>query len=207
MKAVVKDPVTIGPNTSIKKLIELINDLPFSGVPVESAKKLVGLVTSRDIRFATDIDKKVSTIMTPKEKLITVKEGASQTEIIGLLHEHRIEKVLIVNDGFELKGLVTVKDIEKSKEKPNAAKDSLGRLLVGAAVGTGANTFERIKALVNAEVDVLVIDTAHGHSEGVIEMVKWVKKYHSKVQVIAGNIATADAAKALVKAGDAQKLG
>lgn len=205
---IVKDPVTIGPNASIKKLIELINDLPFSGVPVVSAKKLVGLVTSRDIRFATDIDKKVSTIMTPKEKLITVKEGASQTAIIGLLHEHRIEKVLIVNDAFELKGLVTVKDIEKSKEKPNAAKDSLGRLLVGAAVGTGANTFERIKALVNAEVDVLVIDTAHGHSEGVIEMVKWVKKHHSKVQVIAGNIATADAAKALVKAGaDALKVG
>jgi IMP dehydrogenase len=205
---VVKDPVTVSPNISIRELIELIADLPFSGVPVVSGKKLTGLVTSRDIRFATDLDQKISSIMTPKNKLITVKEKCKQSEILELLHEHRIEKILVVNDNFELKGLVTVKDIEKSKNKPNAAKDKLGRLRVGAAVGTGADSKDRIKALVEAQVDVLVVDTAHGHSKGVIDMVKWVKQNHKNIDVIAGNIATADAAIALAKAGaDAVKVG
>lgn len=205
---VVKDPVTVSPNISIRELIQLIADLPFSGVPVVSGKKLTGLVTSRDIRFATDLDQKISSIMTPKEKLITVKEKCKQSKILELLHEHRIEKILVVNDDFELKGLVTVKDIEKSKNKPNAAKDKLGRLRVGAAVGTGSDSKERIKALVEAQVDVLVVDTAHGHSKGVVDMVKWVKQNHKNIDVIAGNIATADAALALAKAGaDAVKVG
>lgn len=205
---VVKDPVTVSPNISIRELIQLIADLPFSGVPVVSGKKLTGLVTSRDIRFATDLDQKISSIMTPKEKLITVKEKCKQSKILELLHEHRIEKILVVNDDFELKGLVTVKDIEKSKNKPNAAKDKLGRLRVGAAVGTGSDSKERIKALVEAQVDVLVVDTAHGHSKGVVDMVKWVKQNYKNIDVIAGNIATADAALALAKAGaDAVKVG
>ena len=205
---VVKDPVTVSPNISIRELIKLIEDLPFSGVPVVNGKKLTGLVTSRDIRFATDLDKKISSIMTPKEKLITVKEKCKQSKVLELLHEHRIEKILIVNDSFELKGLVTVKDIEKSKNKPNAAKDHLGRLRVGAAIGTGSDSQDRTKALVEAQVDVLVVDTAHGHSKGVIDTVKWIKQNYKNIDVIAGNIATSDAAIALVKAGaDAVKVG
>ena len=205
---VVKDPVTVSPDISIRELIDLISDLPFSGVPVVKGKKLTGIVTSRDIRFATDLDQKISTIMTPQKKLITVTEKSKQSEVLELLHEHRIEKILVVNDAFELKGLVTVKDIEKSKNKPNSAKDELGRLRVGAAVGTGSDCQDRINALVEAQVDVLVVDTAHGHSKGVIETVKWIKKNHKNIDVIAGNIATADAAVALAKAGvDAVKVG
>ena len=205
---IVKDPVTVNPDMSIRDLITTIEKMPFSGVPVVTGKKLSGLVTGRDIRFAVDLDKKISTIMTPKDKLVTVLEGTDQKTVLSLLHKHRIEKVLVVNDKFELKGLITVRDIETSKHKPNACKDEQGSLRVGAAVGTGIDSKERINALVQANVDVLVIDTAHGHSAGVIEQLKWVKKNHPKVDVIVGNVATAAAAVALAKAGaNAIKVG
>ncbi|MDC0534495.1 IMP dehydrogenase [Francisellaceae bacterium] len=204
----VKDPITAGPDISIRKLMEITQRHKFSGVPVVEGSQLVGLVTSRDIRFAKDLDQSISEIMTKKDKLITVKEGTSKDEIEQLLHKHRIEKILVVNDKFELVGLVTVKDIQKAIEKPYASKDDQGRLRVGAAVGTGADTEYRVKALVEANVDVIVVDTAHGHSQGVLDTVAWVKKKYPDVQVIGGNIATAGAALALVEAGvDGVKVG
>jgi len=205
---VIKDPLTVTPNTSIREVLELTRANRISGVPVVEGSDLVGIVTGRDLRFETQFDSPVSQIMTPKDKLITVKEGAERDEIQRLLHENRIEKVLVINDDFELRGLITVKDIQKATENPNACKDELGRLRVGAAVGVGEGTEERVNALVEAGVDVVVVDTAHGHSQGVLDRVRWVKKHHPGVQVIGGNIATAEAAKALVEAGaDAVKVG
>lgn len=205
---VIKDPLTVSPETSIREVIELTYAENISGVPVVSGDELVGIVTSRDLRFETQFDNPVSSIMTQKDQLVTVKEGAEKKEILTLLHENRIEKVLVVDDNFHLRGLVTVKDIQKASEYPNACKDSQGRLRVGAAVGVGAGTEERVTALAEAGVDVIIVDTAHGHSQGVLDRVKWVKKNFPEVQVIGGNIATAAAAKALAEAGaDAVKVG
>ncbi len=205
---VVKDPITIDSDATISDLLALTRQNNFSGVPVLDNGDLVGIVTGRDVRFETNYDAKVSSIMTPKDKLVTVKEGASNDEVRGLLHKHRIEKVLVVNDNFELKGLITVKDINKAEKYPNACKDPEGRLRVGASVGTSADTDERVAALVQAGVDVIVVDTAHGHSKNVIERVKRIKADYPDLQVIGGNIATGEAAKALVEAGaDAVKVG
>ena len=205
---IIKEPLTVTPDTSIREVLELTRAENISGVPVVEGSELMGIVTSRDLRFETGYDKPVSSIMTPKARLVTVKEGAEREEILRLLHEHRIEKVLVVDDQFRLRGLITVKDIQKAKENPNACKDEQGRLRVGAAVGVGAGTEERVDALVAAGVDVIVVDTAHGHAQGVLDRVAWVKKHHPQVQVIGGNIATADAARALVDAGaDAVKVG
>lgn len=205
---VVKDPVTASPNMTIRDLLALTERYHFSGVPVVEGEQLVGIVTSRDVRFATDLDQPLQAIMTPKSKLVTVKEGAFKDEVRALLHQHRIEKVLVVDDHFHLKGLITVRDIQQALEKPFAAKDQDGRLLVGAAVGTGADTPERVAALEAAGVDVIVVDTSHGHSEGVLNQVRWIKSHYPKLQVIGGNIATAEAAKALADAGaDAVKVG
>lgn len=202
------DPVTATPRSTIRELLQLTSQYHFSGVPVVEGKRLVGLVTGRDIRFAKDLDQPISTIMTPEDRLVTVKEGESQEHIQALLHKHRIEKVLVVNDDFELIGLITVKDIQKAIDKPNACKDSFGRLVVGAAVGTGGDTEARVKALVKSGVDVIVVDTAHGHSQGVLDRVRWIKANYPQVQVIGGNIATASAALALKEAGaDAVKVG
>ena len=205
---VIKDPICVDPTTSIGQVLELTHKKNISGVPVVSGASLVGIVTSRDLRFETQKDEPVSKIMTPQERLVTVKEGASKKEIKQLLHEHRIEKVLVVNDNFELRGLITVKDIQKSKDFPYACKDDEGRLLVGAAVGVGAETDQRVEELVNAGADVLVVDTAHGHSQSVLDRITRIKKTFPNVQVIGGNIATGDAAIDLVKAGaDAVKVG
>ncbi len=205
---VVKDPVTIESGATVRELVELSRLHNFSGMPVMERGALVGIVTSRDVRFVEDMRKTVASIMTPKEKLVTVKEGADQETVRALLHKHRIEKVLVVNDKFQLTGMMTVKDIKKAQEYPNACKDDQGRLRVAAAVGTGADTGDRVKALAEAGVDVIVVDTAHGHSRGVIERVRWVKTNYPQVQVIGGNIATADAALALADAGaDAVKVG
>ncbi|MFV1873743.1 MAG: IMP dehydrogenase [Oleiphilus sp.] len=209
---VVKDPICVTPNTTVREVLEITAANKISGLPVVSntsaGNELVGIVTGRDIRFESRLDTLVSEIMTPKAKLVTVKEGETSEVIKDLLHKHRIEKVLVVNDDFELKGLVTVKDIQKSQDFPNACKDEFGQLRVGAAVGTGAGTPERIDALVKAGVDVLVVDTAHGHSKGVIDRVRWVKENYPDVQVVGGNIATAEAAIALADAGaDAVKVG
>lgn len=205
---VIQDPITISPNATISEVLELTRTQGISGVPVVDGDELVGIVTNRDMRFETRFDAPVSAIMTPKEKLVTVREGAEREEVLRLLHEYRIEKVLVVDGGFHLRGLITVKDIQKATDKPNACKDSRGRLRVGAAVGVGAGTDERVEALVAAGVDVVVVDTAHGHSQGVLDRVAWVKKNFPELQVIGGNIATAAAAKALVEAGaDAVKVG
>ncbi len=205
---IVKDPITVNPNITVKELLSITESHNISGVPVVEGEQLVGIVTGRDIRFETNLKQPVSKIMTPKQKLITVKEGASRDEIIDLLHKNRIEKVLVVNNKFQLRGLITVKDIQKAKTKPLASKDQLGQLRVGAAVGINPGNDERIKALVEAGVDVLVVDTAHGHAQSVLERVKWIKKYFPHINIIAGNIATADAATALIKAGaDALKVG
>ncbi len=203
----ITDPVQVAPDTTVRKVIELREHYKISGVPVMQGSDLVGLVTSRDVRFETNLDQPVSAVMTPKEKLVTVKEGASKEEVLGLLHKHRIERVLVVNDKFQLRGMITVKDIQKSTDFPNASKDVDGRLRVGAAVGTGEGTEKRVELLVGAGVDVLVVDTAHGHSQTVLDRVKWVKDNY-KVQVIGGNIATGDAAKALMDVGaDGVKVG
>jgi IMP dehydrogenase len=205
---VVRDPITVTPGTSIGEVLELTRIHNISGVPVVDGRKLEGIVTSRDLRFETNYDDPVSRVMTPRQKLVTVKENASQDEIIALLREHRIEKVLMVNDNFELRGMITVKDIQKAKDYPDACKDEYGRLRVGAAVGVGAGTEERVEALVRANVDVIVVDTAHGHSQGVIDRVAWIKRQYPDVQVIGGNIATREGALDLVKAGaDAVKVG
>jgi len=205
---VIKDPISVTPDTSIREVLGLTRAHNISGVPVVKGEDLLGIVTSRDLRFETRYDSPVSQIMTPKERLVTVKEGAEADEVLKLLHEHRIEKVLVVNDQFQLRGLITVKDIQKATEFPNACKDSQGRLRVGAAVGVGEGTEARVEALVGAGVDVIVVDTAHGHSQGVLDRVRWVKSQYPEVQVIGGNIATAAAARALVEAGaDAVKVG
>ncbi|MZR63801.1 IMP dehydrogenase [Alcanivorax sp. DP30] len=205
---VVKDPITIGPEATVAELLNLTEANNISGVPVVEGDKVVGIVTSRDTRFVTNFDQRVQDIMTGKDRLVTVKEGAGADEVQLLLHKNRIEKVLVVNDAGELRGMITVKDIEKARKYPNACKDSQGRLRVGAAVGTGEGTDQRVAALVEAGVDVIVVDTAHGHSQGVIDRVAWVKKHFPEVQVIGGNIATAAAAKDLVAAGaDAVKVG
>ena len=205
---VITEPITVDPDTSIRRVLEITRANNISGVPVVKGKALVGIVTARDLRFETRLDEPVSTIMTPKERLVTVKEGADREEVVRLLHKHRIEKVLVVNDAFELRGMITVKDIQKARDFPLASKDEMGRLRVGAAVGTGAGTEERVAALVDAGVDVIVVDTAHGHSKGVLERVAWVKQRYPQVDVIGGNIATADAARALRDAGaDAVKVG
>ncbi|WOD12079.1 IMP dehydrogenase [Pseudomonas sp. NyZ704] len=205
---VVKDPITIDADATVGELVELTRVNNISGVPVLSGGELVGIVTARDVRFEIRMNAKVREVMTSKEKLVTVKEGVSAGAVRELLHRHRIEKVLIVDDNFGLKGMMTVKDIEKARAYPNATKDDQGRLLVGAAVGTGADTPERIAALAAAGVDVVVVDTAHGHSRGVIERVRWVKENYPGIQVVGGNIATAEAALALAEAGaDAVKVG
>ncbi len=205
---VIKDPISVSSDASIRDVLALTRAHNISGVPVVDGKELVGIVTSRDLRFETRFDEPVSTIMTGKEKLVTVKEGAASDEVLALLHKYRIEKVLVVNDDFQLRGLITVKDIQKASEYPSACKDDQGRLRVGAAVGTGGGTEGRVKALVKAGVDVIVVDTAHGHSQGVLDRVRWVKKNFPQVQVIGGNIATGAAAKALVAAGaDGVKVG
>lgn len=205
---VIREPITVGPYTSIGEVMSLTRSNNISGVPVVDGKELVGIVTGRDLRFETKMHDPVRNIMTRKENLVTVSEGASREQVIKLLHKHRIEKVLVVNDDFHLRGLITVKDIQKAKENPNACRDDQERLRAGAAVGTGEGTEERVEALVKAEVDVIVVDTAHGHSQGVLDRVAWVKKHYPEVQVIGGNIATAAAARALADAGaDAVKVG
>jgi IMP dehydrogenase len=206
---VVKDPVTVSPQTTVQQVLDITRALNFHALPVvEKNNELVGIVTSRDLRFETNLDQPVANIMTPKSRLVTVKEGTDRDTVRHLLHQHRIEKVLVINESFQLRGMITVKDILKEKEKPFASKDSLGQLLVGAAVGTGAESDDRVAALVAAGVDVLIVDTAHGHSKGVIERVRWVKKHYPDIALIAGNIATGAAAKALADAGvDAVKVG
>lgn len=205
---VVKDPVTIDISATVQKVLDLRREHKISGLPVMENGNLVGIITSRDVRFEEDINKKVADLMTPKERLVTVKEGTSQQEAQKLLQKHRIEKALVVDDDFNLVGMMTVKDIEKARDYPNACKDELGQLRVGAAVGTGTETEARVAALVEAGVDVIVVDTAHGHSQGVIDRVRWVKETYPDVQVIGGNIATADAAIALADAGaDGVKVG
>ena len=205
---VVKDPITISHTATIADLIELTRANGISGVPVMQDGDLVGIVTRRDLRFETDTSQSVAAIMTPRDKLVTVKEGASSAEVQRLLHQHRIEKILVVDDAGDLKGLITVKDFDKAESFPHACKDQFGQLRVGASVGTSADTDERVDALVNAGVDVLVVDTAHGHSLNVINRVRWIKENYPSVDVIGGNIATADAAAALAEAGaDAVKVG
>ncbi|MBK1721145.1 IMP dehydrogenase [Thiocystis violacea] len=205
---IIRNPITVSPGISIGEVVQLTHANNISGVPVTEDGKLVGIVTGRDLRFETRMDAPVSTIMTPKERLITVKEGASREDVLNLLHTNRIEKVLVVNDRFELRGLITVKDIQKAKDFPKASRDGHERLRCGAAVSVGKGTDERIAALAEAGVDVIVVDTAHGHSQGVLDRVKWVKSNYPELQVIGGNIATAAAALALVEAGaDAVKVG
>ena len=206
---VVKDPITITQKMTVRDVLALTNRHKISGLPViDAGDRVVGIVTNRDLRFETNLDQPVRNIMTPRTRLVTVREGATREEAMALMHKHRLERVLVVNRKFELRGLITVKDIQKSTEHPNACKDKLGRLRVGAAVGVGEGTEERVEALIAAGVDVVVVDTAHGHAQGVLDRVKWIKKNYPKTQVIGGNIATADAAKALVDHGaDAVKVG
>lgn len=206
---VVKDPIAISPQTTVRELMELSKKFNFHAFPVvEKDQQVVGIVTSRDLRFEINLDQPVANLMTPKERLVTVKESANRDDVKQLLHKHRIEKVLVVNDNFQLQGMITVKDILKEQAKPFACKDMQAQLRVGAAVGTGADTDDRIAALITAGADVIVVDTAHGHSKNVIERVRWVKKHYPQVTVIAGNIATKEAAIALAEAGaDAVKVG
>jgi IMP dehydrogenase len=205
---VIREPLTVNPQTTIGEVIKLTRARNISGVPVVDNGQLLGIVTSRDMRFETKLDDPVRHIMTKKDKLVTVQEGASDEEVLALMHKYRIEKVLVVNDEFQLRGLITVKDIQKARDNPNAAKDDKEQLLVGAAVGVAGDTEARIEALVQAGVDVIIVDTAHGHSQGVLERVKWVKKNFPQVDVIGGNIVTADAALALMEYGaDAVKVG
>ena len=206
---VVKDPITVSPNMSVRDVLDITRRYRISGLPVvDKAGKVVGIITNRDLRFETNLDQPARAIMTPRKKLVTVQEGVSKEEIIALLHRHRLERLVVVDDDFDLKGLITVKDISKSSEHPLACKDDHGRLLVGAAVGVGPDNDERIAALAEAGVDVVVVDTAHGHSRGVLERVKWVKQHYPNIQVIGGNIATPEAALALVDHGaDCVKVG
>jgi IMP dehydrogenase len=205
---VVRDPITIAPDMKVRDVIELTRQHKFSGMPVLEGKRVVGIVTNRDLRFETRLDAKVSEVMTPRDRLVTVREGASLEEAKSLMHKHRLERVLVINNDFELRGLITVKDITKAVEHPNAAKDDQGKLIVGAAVGVGEGTEERCELLAKAGVDVLIVDTAHGHSKGVLERVKWVKRTYPQIDVVGGNIATAEAARALVEHGaDGVKVG
>jgi IMP dehydrogenase len=205
---VVKNPFTIDASATLADLHELASANNISGLPVLDNGNLVGIVTRRDVRFAEDMDALVTSVMTPKERLVTVKEGVDSDTVRALLHKHRIEKVMVINDKFELKGLITVTDIDKAEQHPNACKDEQGRLRVGASVGVGEDTDARVEALINANVDVLVVDTAHGHSKNVLDRVKWIKQNYPDIQVIGGNVATAEGAKALVKAGaDGVKVG
>ncbi|MBK8063157.1 MAG: IMP dehydrogenase [Betaproteobacteria bacterium] len=205
---VLRDPVTVAPDITVRQLLALTQQYRVSGFPVVEKGRVVGMVTNRDYRFETQLDAPVRSIMTPKERLIYVGEDASPEEAKALLHKHRLERVLVVNEAFELRGLITVKDILKSTEHPNASKDVQGKLLAGAAVGVGEGTDERVERLVEAGVDVLVVDTAHGHAQGVLDRVQWIKKRFPSVQVIGGNIATSSGAKALVDAGaDGVKIG
>jgi len=205
---IINDPITVSPNTTIKDILTLTRAHNISGVPVIDNGLLVGIVTNRDLRFETHYHDPVSSVMTPKERLVTVQEGASRKEISHLLHQHRIEKILVVNDNFELRGLITVKDIQKATEKPYACKDEQERLRVGAAVATGKDSKDRVTALVEASVDVIVVDTAHGHAQSVLDQIRWIKQQHPEVQIIGGNIATPEGAKALADAGaDAIKVG
>ena len=205
---ILKDPITVSPLMSAREVLEMSRQLKFSGFPVVENGIVVGIVTNRDLRFETNLDQPVRNIMTPRERLVTVKEGATIEEGKALIHQHRLERVLVVNDAFELRGLITVKDIIKTTEHPLASKDATGRLRVGAAIGVGAGTEERAELLAEAGVDVIVVDTAHGHSQGVLDRVRWVKNRFPHVEVIGGNIATAAAAKALLDHGaDAVKVG
>jgi len=205
---VIKDPITIAPDTLVRDVIALTETQKISGLPVIGSEGLAGIVTKRDLRFESNLDQPVSSIMTVRDKLVTVGEGAEKSEVIDLLHRHRIERLLVVSESGELRGMITVKDITKSSVYPHACKDEQGRLRVGAAVGTDAETEHRIAALIDAEVDVIVVDTAHGHSRGVIDRVAWIKKHYPDIQVIGGNIATAAAARDLMEAGaDAVKVG
>ena len=205
---IVRDPITVTPDMSIREVIDLTKAMGISGVPVVQGKETLGIVTHRDLRFETQLDAPVSTVMTPKERLVTVSEGADDDEVLSLLHKHRIEKVLVVTDNFELRGMITAKDFQKASDYPRACKDDRGALRVGAAVGTGYDTDERVEALVSAGVDVVVVDTSHGFSKGVIDRVALIKRQYPDLQVIGGNIVTADAALALVDAGaDGIKVG
>jgi IMP dehydrogenase len=205
---VLKDPITIPPAMSVRELVTLTRAHRISGFPVLEGTQVVGIVTNRDIRFETNLDQPVSAVMTPRERLVFVREGATLDEARALLRKHRLERVLVLGEGFELKGLITVKDMMKSTEHPLASKDDTGRLRVGAAVGVGEGTEERVAALAEAGVDLLVVDTAHGHSQGVLDRVNWVKKHFPHIDVVGGNVATADAARALVDHGaDGIKVG
>jgi IMP dehydrogenase len=205
---VLRDPMTIPPEMSVREVVALQTSHKISGFPVVKAGKVVGIVTNRDVRFETNLDQPVKNIMTPQNKLVTVAEGASREDATRLMHQHRLERVLVVDDEFRLKGLVTVKDIQKERENPNACKDAHGKLRVGAAVGVGEGTDERVAALAEAGVDVLVVDTAHGHAQGVLDRVKWIKTRYPNVEVIGGNVGTGDGARALVDHGaDGVKVG
>ena len=205
---VIREPFTVGPDTTIGEVLKLTRARNISGVPVVEGGQLVGIVTSRDMRFEKKLDDPVRHIMTKKDRLVTVREGASDDEVLALMHTHRIEKVLVVDEAFALKGLITVKDIQKARDNPNAAKDADEQLLVGAAVGVGGDTEARVEALVAAGVDLLIVDTAHGHSQGVLERVAWIKRRFGRIDVIGGNIVTAEAALALLDAGaDGVKVG
>jgi IMP dehydrogenase len=205
---VVKEPITIPPDMTVRDVLDLIHKYKISGLPVVEGTKVVGIVTNRDLRFETNLDQPIRNIMTLKERLVTVNEGATREEAMALLHRHRLERVLVVNDDFELCGLITVKDIVKTSEHPNACKDNFGRLRVGAAIGVGEGSDERAEALVEAGVDVIIVDTAHGHSQSVLDRVEWIKKRFPQLQVIGGNIATAAAARALADCGaDGVKVG
>jgi len=206
---IIRDPITVTPETTVGEVMKITRAHNISGVPVVTSDgHLDGIVTGRDLRFETRLEEPVSAVMTPRARLVTVLEGASREEVLGLLHKHRIEKVLVVNGGFELRGMITVKDIQKAKDFPKASRDDHERLRVGAAVGVGAGTDERVAALVEAGVDVVVVDTAHGHAQGVLDRVVWIKRNFPQVQVIGGNIATGAAARALMEAGaDAVKVG
>ncbi|HEY5623705.1 MAG TPA: IMP dehydrogenase [Gammaproteobacteria bacterium] len=205
---IISDPITVAPAATIREVNALTQANNISGVPVVEGSELVGIVTHRDLRFENQLDAPVSSVMTPKERLVTVEEGASKDEVLSLLHKHRIEKVLVVDAHYALRGMITAKDFQKATDYPRASKDGLGALRVGAAVGTGADTPERVAALVAAGADVIVVDTAHGHTKSVIERVRQIKREHPDVQLVAGNIVTADAAQALVEAGaDGVKVG
>jgi IMP dehydrogenase len=205
---IVRDPITVDPDMTIREVIDLTKAMGISGVPVVHGKETIGIVTHRDLRFESSLDAPVSTVMTPQERLVTVREGAPDEEVLSLLHKHRIEKVLVVADNFELRGMITAKDFQKASDYPRACKDARGALRVGAAVGTGYDTDDRVAALVDAGVDVIVVDTSHGFSRGVIDRVARIKKQHPDLQVIGGNIVTAEAADALIEAGaDGVKVG
>lgn len=205
---IVKDPITIPPQMTVREVLGLTRKHKISGLPVVEGSTVVGIVTNRDLRFETNLDQPIKNIMVPKNRLITVKEGTTREEAMALLHEHRLERVLVVNDAFELRGLITVKDITKTSEHPDACKDEQGRLRVGAAVGVGKGDDKRAEKLAEAGVDVIVVDTAHGHTQGVLNQILWIKKRLPHIQVIGGNIATADAAKALADHGaDGVKVG